>query len=214
MIKRDLLKEIENGLKIVTDTVNEGILNNDTKEAFEIINNKMKEMVGVDIDTVNTVSFDTIKNMINVGFENNTDKYIAFGMLLKLQGYLYKQEGDISKEIFYYLVSISAFNEGFTCDDTYLDNYKDHIIEIIGELQKYELSIEESKEVFISYELIGKYDKAEDVLYEMINKSQDKESIKKLGIDFYNRLLEKSEDDLVKGNLSMDEVHEGLKDLM
>ena len=27
MIKRDLLKEIENGLKIVTDTVNEGILN-------------------------------------------------------------------------------------------------------------------------------------------------------------------------------------------
>lgn len=214
MIKRDLLKEIENGLKIVTDTINEGILNNDKSEAFKIINNKMKEMVGVDIDTINTVSFDTIKNMINAGFENNTDKYIALGMLLKFEGYLYKKQDDISKEIFYYLASISSFNEGFTSDDTYLNNYKEHIIEIIQELQKYELSIEESIEVFTSYELLSKYDKAEDVLYEMINKAEDKQSIKKLAIDFYNRLLEKSEEDLEKGNLPIDEVKEGLKDLM
>lgn len=216
MIKRDLLKEIENGLKIVMDEVDKGILNNDTRKAFQIINNKMKEMVGIDIDTVNTVSFETIKGMINVGFENSADKYIALGMLLKFQGYLCKSQQDISKEIFYYLISISAFNEGFKYDDTYLNNYKSSIIEIIDEIQKYELSMEESKEIFVAYELLGKYDKAEDVLYEMINKAKakDKEKMKKLGIDFYNRLLNKNEDDLIKGNLPIEEVKESLKDLI
>ncbi|MDY2729113.1 MAG: DUF6483 family protein [Clostridium sp.] len=216
MIKRDLLKEIENGLKIVMDEVDKGILNNDTRKAFQIINNKMKEMVGIDIDTVNTVSFETIKGMINVGFENSADKYIALGMLLKFQGYLCKSQQDISKEIFYYLISISAFNEGFKDDDTYLNNYKSSIIEIIDEIQKYELSMEESKEIFVAYELLGKYDKAEDVLYEMINKAKDKdkEKMKKLGIDFYNRLLNKNEDDLIKGNLPIEEVKESLKDLI
>ena len=216
MIKRDLLKEIENGLKIVMDEVDKGILNNDTRKAFQIINNKMKEMVGIDIDTVNTVSFETIKGMINVGFENSADKYIALGMLLKFQGYLCKSQQDISKEIFYYLISISSFNEGFKDDDTYLNNYKSSIIEIIDEIQKYELSMEESKEIFVAYELLGKYDKAEDVLYEMINKAKDKdkEKMKKLGIDFYNRLLNKNEDDLIKGNLPIEEVKESLKDLI
>lgn len=216
MIKRDLLKEIENGLKIVMDEVDKGILNNDTRKAFQIINNKMKEMVGIDIDTVNTVSFETIKGMINVGFENSADKYIALGMLLKFQGYLCKSQQDISKEIFYYLISISAFNEGFKYDDTYINNYKSSIIEIIDEIQKYELSMEESKEIFVAYELLGKYDKAEDVLYEMINKAKakDKEKMKKLGIDFYNRLLNKNEDDLIKGNLPIEEVKESLKDLI
>ena len=216
MIKRDLLKEIENGLKIVMDEVDKGILNNDTRKAFQIINNKMKEMVGIDIDTVNTVSFETIKGMINVGFENSADKYIALGMLLKFQGYLCKIQQDISTEIFYYLISISAFNEVFKDDDTYLNNYKSSIIEIIDEIQKYELSMEESKEIFVAYELLGKYDKAEDVLYEMINKAKDKdkEKMKKLGIDFYNRLLNKNEDDLIKGNLPIEEVKESLKDLI
>lgn len=147
MIKRDLLKEIANGLKTVKDAIDEGILNNDTKEAFMIVDKKMKEMVGVNIDTINTVSFDSIKSMINAGFENNFDKYIALGMLLKFEGYLYGKKDDVSNQIFYYIVAISSFNEAFEMDDTYLDNYRDDIIEIVDEVKKYKLTDDEEKEV-------------------------------------------------------------------
>lgn len=154
MIKRDLLKEIENGLKIVKETIDKGILENNTEEAFRIIDKKLKEMVGLNIDTINTVSFDSIKSMINAGFENNTDKYIALGMLLKFEGYLFAKDEDVSSEIFYYLTAISAFNEGFYNDDSYLSNYKDEINELISEVIRYKLTDEEGTEVKRAIELV------------------------------------------------------------
>lgn len=143
MIKRDLLKEMENGIKIVRDSINEGLLKNDTDGAFKVIDKKLKEMVGINIDTINTVSFDTIKSMINSDFENNFDKYIALGMLLKFQGYLYGKLKDVGNQIFYYILSLQAFTEGFSLDDTLKENYKKDINEMVNEVNLYELSKEE-----------------------------------------------------------------------
>jgi len=63
------------------------------------------------------------------------------------------------------------------------------------------------------YEKIAKYGKAEDVLYELLEEKQYSSEIVNVGMDFYNKLLLKSDDELIKGNLPRDEIIDSLKKL-
>jgi len=56
------------------------------------------------------------------------------------------------------------------------------------------------------------YNKAENVLFEEIEKNKS-EANYKVALDFYEELLEKSNEDLLENNFSKEEVLQGLKDL-
>ncbi|MCI6692706.1 MULTISPECIES: DUF6483 family protein [unclassified Clostridium] len=56
------------------------------------------------------------------------------------------------------------------------------------------------------------YNKAENVLFEEIEKNKS-EANYKVGIDFYEELLEKSNEDLLENNFSKEEILQGIKDL-
>jgi hypothetical protein len=60
--------------------------------------------------------------------------------------------------------------------------------------------------------LEGKYNKAENILFEEMEKNPCEE-IESIGKEFYKTLLLKSEEDFAKGNFSKDEVVQGLEDL-
>ncbi len=62
--------------------------------------------------------------------------------------------------------------------------------------------------------LMGKkeYNKAEDILFEEIEKNKS-EANYKVAIDFYEELLEKNDEELLENNFSKEEVLQGLKDL-
>ena len=92
MLKRDLMKEIENSLKIVRKKIDEGIAKGDTNEAFNAINRQLKGLVGLDITTIDTISFESVKDIVNKGFENNAEKYVALGMLMKFEGNVYDKK--------------------------------------------------------------------------------------------------------------------------
>ena len=57
MIKRDYMKEIENSLKLVREEVEEGIIFKSPEKAILTINKELRGLVGLDIDTVNTLAF-------------------------------------------------------------------------------------------------------------------------------------------------------------
>lgn len=56
------------------------------------------------------------------------------------------------------------------------------------------------------------YNKAENILFEEIEKDKS-EGNYKVAIDFYEELLTKSDEDLRENNFSKEEVLQGLKDL-
>lgn len=56
------------------------------------------------------------------------------------------------------------------------------------------------------------YNKAENILFEEIEKNKSEQNYK-VGLDFYEELLEKSDEELVESNFSREEVLQGLKDL-
>jgi len=63
------------------------------------------------------------------------------------------------------------------------------------------------------YERTGQFAKAEDTLYSMIEDQPDNRDLLDFGIGFYKRLLSKSDDALIVGNLPREEVELGLNDL-
>ena len=56
------------------------------------------------------------------------------------------------------------------------------------------------------------YNKAENILFEEIEKNKS-EKIYKVALDFYNLLIDKSDTELRDGNFSREEVFQGLKDV-
>ena len=65
MIKKDFMKEIENSLKIVKREVDKNIINGNISEAKEAINNQLKGLVGLDIMTIDTLSFSSVIDIIS-----------------------------------------------------------------------------------------------------------------------------------------------------
>lgn len=58
----------------------------------------------------------------------------------------------------------------------------------------------------------GNYNKAENMLFNEINNNNSHEMYQ-IAVDFYNLLLEKSDDELCRGNFSRKEVYQGLEDI-
>lgn len=58
----------------------------------------------------------------------------------------------------------------------------------------------------------GEYNKAENMLFQTINKNNSQE-IYQIAVNFYNLLLEKSDEELEKGNFTREEIYQGLQDI-
>lgn len=210
MLKRDFKKEIENSLKVIREKVDEGLINKDKKEALELIDRELKAIVGLDMNTIDTLSFDSIMELLSRERQYNSERYVALGEILRLKALLCEESED---SIYYNYKGLLAYNEGLE-DDEFLDEeYKEKVNYIINELSKFDLTLEEEESIFKAYEVMKEYDKAEDKLFFMIKKgNKDKDIIYK-GIDFYNRLLELEEEELEKGNLPINEVRDSLEEI-
>lgn len=58
----------------------------------------------------------------------------------------------------------------------------------------------------------GNYNKAENILFEALNKNKSHE-IYQTALNFYNLLLEKSDEKLKKGNFTREEIYQGMEDV-
>lgn len=56
------------------------------------------------------------------------------------------------------------------------------------------------------------YNKAENILFEAINKENSQETYL-IAIDFYNLLLGKSDEELKEANFTREEIYQGLQDI-
>ena len=213
MLKNDHMKEVENTLKLVTEEVDTNILNGNIEEAKEKVNKQLKALVGLDIGTVDIFSFNSIEEHLSKDIQYNAEKFIAFACLMKLEGKISNIENKENSKIQYYEKSLDGFYKAYTEDDETNSKYLDDAAEVAGELSNYELSLDMDKKIFKIYELAHKLDKAEDTLFYMLRKTNDDRSMVLEGMRFYNRLKERELDELVLGNLPIEEVEDGISEL-
>ena len=213
MLKNDYMKEVENTLRLVTEEVDKNIINGDIEKAKERVNKELKALVGIDIGTVDIFSFNSLDGLISKEMQYNAEKFIAFACLMNLQGKISSKENNENSKIQYYEKSLEGFYKAYTEDDETNSKYLDDAVEVAGELINYELSLDLDKKIFKIYELANKFDKAEDTLFYMLRKTNDDGSMILEGMRFYNRLKERELDELILGNLPIEEIEDGISEL-
>ena len=213
MLKNDYMKELENSLRLLKMEVDQSLADGDIEKCKKLINKQLRALIGLDVETIDTLSFDTIKDILSKDNQYNAEKYIALGELLKLEGLISEKEKNIQNKLFYYEKIVEAFFEGYEEDETINKKYLNESKEQIEELMQYEISINIEKKIFRLYELLGSFDKAEDLLFQMINETNKDKEIIEQGKAFYNRLKELPQSLLEKGNFSPEEVEDSYKEL-
>ncbi|APU59639.1 DUF6483 family protein [Clostridium botulinum] len=88
---------------------------------------------------------------------------------------------------------------------TILENDKNIDTEKIGSTDLFKIILNK-----LFYE--GNYDKAEDLIFEELEKN-DSPEVYEIAVEFYNALLKKSDEELNESNFSTEEIYQGLDDI-
>lgn len=187
---------------------------NKHEEALIYADDMLLQMTGLTSSFINSVSDEMLIQAISPLGMLNVDKCLWIAVLLKAEGEIYQEMGNSNESYYRYLKSLSlyllALSREATMQDTTL--YSD-IEELLNKLEDYELPLSMKEQLFPYYEYVGRYDKAEDVLFELIEADTANTAFFDRGVAFYKRLRSKNDADLLLGNLSREEVEEGLAQL-
>ena len=91
------------------------------------------------------------------------------------------------------------------------EEYQPRIDFLIKNLSQTGLSPTVRTKLIDYFEMTGRFAKAEDVIFELIDEKA--EGIEKKAVSFYNRLRQKPDEELVKGNLTRKELDESLEEV-
>lgn len=171
-----------------------------------------KQFVGLKYDLIKDLTPEALIDLLKLGGELDLSKAIILAELLKEDGELCELQRHVHLAVRRYLSSLCLFIESFHLRDKSGRDDADHKIQsLIQKLTAYKLPLFVQLKLIGYYEAAGRFSKAEDVLFEALESGEP--DILQYGIAFYERLLEKPDDVLERGNLPRHEVEEGLREL-
>ncbi|HET8840685.1 MAG TPA: DUF6483 family protein [Ktedonobacteraceae bacterium] len=190
----------------------------DYQGAHELIDEQLKQTVGMGSGFLHSMSDETLLAMLTTLGMLNIDKCWLVATLLKAEGEIYEEQQDENNSFQSSLKACNLFLEAL------FHQYKHKNIEIVEELEElanklevYELPFHTRELLFWYFEHTGRYSQAEDTLFDILEMetSEDGEAAEEVkeilekGEAFYTHLRLKSDEDLNHGNFSRDEIEEG-----
>jgi len=193
---------------------------NKQEEALLYIDELFLQTTGLTTGFINSASEEMLLNLISPLGVLNVEKCLWMAVLLQQEGDIYVELGKSNESYYRYLKALHLFLEVASGNNDVKDiDINMAIDDILNKLAEYELPLKTKNKIFRYFEKMGSYARAEDVLFEMVEGEEEEKQpggneIVEQGIAFYNRLLKKSDTDLKAGNLSREEVQEGLAQLV
>ncbi len=185
----------------------------DYNSALNNIDNALNTIVGLDYNTINQLSAEDIIALLEISKHNTAAniKCIVIAKLLKEKTDLEKQNSnDNSKLVYNYQKAINLYFYGILNNknvEINLSNFHSDVKEIAKNILD-NISDKTRFKLFEFYKLIGEYHKAEDELFRLKNLHYP--NIEEEGILFFRNLEKLSDIELLEGNLSKEEVAQGL----
>jgi hypothetical protein len=181
-------------------------------EALEEIQLSSKQLLGMDLQFLTSLSDTEFIRLLSLGERFEVEKCVVTSELLRLTGEVKERQGDETGAYQSYATALSLFLELlFRESEALPKEYFDKIEILIGKVSSYELTPTLLQKLFRFYGVVGRYDDAEDVLFNLIQK--DAEFVGE-GVKFYERMRTKSDEELERGNLPRNEVETGLAELL
>jgi hypothetical protein len=191
---------------------------NKFEEALIYVDDLYLQSLGLTASFVHSVSEEMLLQLISPVGVLNVEKCLWLATLLKAEGDIYDDMDSATESYYHYLKSLYLFLVAFSHErmlrDTQLGT---EVVTLLDKLEEYELPLPVSKHLFTYYELNGQYAQAEDTLFELLDRReiepQERIQLQEQGKNFYTRLLHKTDADLLAGNMTRDEVEEGITQL-
>ena len=178
---------------------------------YEEINKTSKELLGFELSLLQSLPDNKIIELFSLEKDTSAPRLYVLGVLFKEKASLDALGGKHDESDLLKLKSLAMLLESYLVGQKQV--FKDHaslVQEILQSNGNDFLTLDTLDRLFQFYELTNQYGKAEDVLFEIIH--EDPEYVTK-GILFYERLLQKNDDELLLGNLPRPEVEEAYDDL-
>jgi hypothetical protein len=183
----------------------------DYPKALSVIQNTLQQIFGVDAKFIATIPEEDLLGLLKVNGKIEPDRAVMIAALEKATGEIYEAQGNEEGAYYAYLKSLALYLEVLlNGGDTVLKDYIPDPDSLVAKFTDYDLPCPTKFRLWRYYEKAGKYAKAENILYELLNDEESGTDIVPEGILFYRRLLAKSDPELVAGQLPRDEIQEEL----
>jgi len=181
------------------------------EESQEVLTDTLKDFTGLNQDVLEALPYEILIHKVSGGRQTNTAKGLVLAELLNQQADIYEIKGEISEARNVYSKSLNiVINVILNGDNSVMEQNQDKVNVLIDKIGRFDVSKESKLLLFQYYDLTKSYAKAEDVLFQLMDNTEANNDLLAKGIAFYERLINKDQTELERGNLPIDEVLEGL----
>jgi hypothetical protein len=183
----------------------------DFPNALLEIQSACRTLVGIDHVLISECSASQLMTLLGTDPSLAIPKAYILGLLLKEEAAVRSATGSDDDALRLLLKSLELLVEVWLRDGKALaPEHTGYIDALLAQLSAYALPPEMLEKVLLYYEGRGQFDRAENVLFDIL---AAKPQFAPEGLQFYRRLLMKSDDDLRAGNLPREEVLEGIAEI-
>jgi tetratricopeptide (TPR) repeat protein len=211
MINRDyILRMIEQ----LSRALSRVLLLRDAKEYHEAVSEIKrvgKLFLGLSPEAMEALSDRDLISLWSVGKDLDAEKCALATQIFRTEGDVYEHEGNLEEASASYEKSLSLLTETINFLKEKIPGELIATVDFLcGRLETEVLPLDQQQKLFKTYWTIGRFAKAEDLLFDIIR--EDPSFIQE-GKRFYEHLLKLPDEDLVKGNLPRGEILHGLEEL-
>jgi hypothetical protein len=191
----------------------------EVEEAEQALDDALNRMVGFGTALADELPAEQLIQMLRLaGFSGrdgrvNTDRLVALGTLLQEGGELAAARGEIGLRDGRRLKALEVLLLASMQERLISDQVRDAVEALAQELSNYDLSLGMKERLWLHYERLGRFSRAEDWLFELLDDERAGPGIVAAGIAFYERLGRQTDAALETGGLSREEVEAGLEQL-
>lgn len=180
-------------------------------EAAEEVQASSKQLLGMDLRLLTTLSDEEFVRLLSLGDRFDLEKCVVIAELLRILADVRSDQGEDEQGARARLTALSMFLELSRQEaGTLPGEYYEKVEGIIKLLAPVGIPTRLKKKLFAYYESVGKFDKAENALFEIV---EDDVPFAGEGMKFYERLRMKTDEELSRGNLPRTEIESSVTDL-
>lgn len=214
MVKDDYIMKIIRQATAVFHQVLGLVKSDELDQAEMVIGEAATEYLGMDWEAVEGNSAETLISLLGNNDQAGLGQLVMLADLLKAQGIIYTTDEDEDSAYISFLKALQIRLEltiGHDLSNAHLDATIDELVD--EHLGDYVLPTPIVQTLFTYYEKTTQLEQAEEVLWELVDDHITNNDMVQQGLEFYERLLQKTDTDLATGGMTRAEVQSGFDDL-
>jgi len=203
-VNSELIRKFSEIIKRILKKIEAG----EYEKALTDIDGAFKDFFRLGSKFFNALTEENLLDMVKTNNIIDVDKCIIISKLLLEEGRALEKLYKDNESFFIYQKSLYLYIEAYIHveEEVELEEYFQDIEILLSTISDYKLTIKLQKQIVKYYFKDGKYDIAENLLYEILEEEDYTQDSLVYVLKFYNDLLTKDDQELIKANLPREEV--------